>query len=189
MTLIFAMKMVNWFLSEQDLIIFHFRNNLEDLLKDKRPGFYLYVGDWVQDTAPLSLSAKGAWIDILCALWRSQNRGTLTMSHLGWARTIRATVEQTEAVIQELVDMKVCNCVKFDNGDVTLENRRMTREELDRLSTVFRQRRFRGKLEGDVCNATGCDDVTSPSSSSSSFSNKQTTASPLAIPDDFLSHW
>lgn len=72
------------------------------MAKGKAPAFQFYVGDWLQDTRALSLSAKGAWIDILCALWRSSSRGTLTLPLIGWARLIGGTVEQTNEVISEL---------------------------------------------------------------------------------------
>jgi hypothetical protein len=75
----------------------------------KLPSFQFYPGDWVQDTRALSLSAKGAWIDILCALWRSPNRGTLGLPLIGWARLIGATTETTTTALCELIELHTCD--------------------------------------------------------------------------------
>ena len=85
--------------------------------------------DWVINTRPLSLAAKGAWIDLLCIMWNAQNRGVLTMSIEGYARAIGATVEQTGRVIAELIESKVCENVADADGRVTLTSRRMVAEE------------------------------------------------------------
>lgn len=119
----------------------------------KLPYMQFYPADWLQDTLPLSLAAKGAWINILCALWGAQNRGTHTLPLIGWARQIGASVDQTKAVISELVDMSVCDCpshqdvshVTDHNEKITLVNRRMAKEEKARISNNFRQKKYRNK--------------------------------------------
>lgn len=124
------------------------------------------------------MAAKGAWIDLLCAMWRSQTRGMLSLPWQGYARLIGATVDQTKAAIGELIDMGICSlegeeeAVSLDmdvtdgNGNVTIINRRMYREEKERESTRYRVQRHRnGGMKRD-CN----DDVTPLSSSSSSSS-------------------
>jgi hypothetical protein len=73
----------------------------------KMPAFQFYPGGWIQDTRLLSLAAKVAWIDILCALWRSQTRGSLTLPLMGWARLFGCTADQAAAVITGLVDMQI----------------------------------------------------------------------------------
>lgn len=130
---------------------------------EKQPAFQFYPADWLQDTRSLSLSAKGAWIDLLCAMWRAQNRGKLTLPMIGYARLIGATAEQAKAVIDELTDMQVCNIVTERNGNITLINRRMVRENSQRISNALRLQRWRNKQRND--------DVTPASSSSSSSSN------------------
>jgi uncharacterized protein YdaU (DUF1376 family) len=119
----------------------------------KLPYIQFYPADWLQDTMPLSLAAKGAWINILCAQWRSQSRGALTLPLTGWARQIGASVEQTKAAISELVDMHICDCPSHENVSlvtdhnekITLVNRRMVREEKARESNACRQQRHRNK--------------------------------------------
>jgi uncharacterized protein YdaU (DUF1376 family) len=143
----------------------------------KMPAFQFYPGDWIQDTRVLSLAAKGAWIDILCALWRSQTRGSLTLPLMGWARLLGCTADQAAAVITALVDMQICESNLDESlsrgllsGDrkekVRLESRRMLREENDRKNNALYQERHRskGKSKGEVR-----EEVRSLSSSSSSY--------------------
>lgn len=128
----------------------------------KLPYIQFYPADWLQDTMPLSLAAKGAWINILCAQWRSQSRGALTLPLTGWARQIGASVEQTKAAIFELVDMHICDCPSHENVSlvtdhnekITLVNRRMVREEKSRESNACRQQRFRNKKVTQPDNAS-----------------------------------
>ena len=44
----------------------------------KAPAFQFYVGDYLKDTRSLSLSAKGAWGDLLCYMWNAKTRGMLS---------------------------------------------------------------------------------------------------------------
>ena len=122
----------------------------------KMPAFQFYPGDWIQDTRILSLAAKVAWIDILCALWRSQTRGSLTLPLMGWARLLGCTADQAAAVITELVDMRICDSNLDESlsrgllsgdrkAEVRLECRRMTREEKDRKINALCQQRHRSK--------------------------------------------
>ena len=141
----------------------------------KLPAFWFYPGDWIQDTRCLSLAAKGAWIDILCAMWRSPTRGSLSLPIIGWVRLISASVDQTEAIISELVDMQICNTVTDHNKNITLTNRRMVREEKERQQNVDRQKKFREKQQGKTLhneprNGKSNGDVISLLQSSSSMS-------------------
>ena len=154
------------------------------------------------------MAAKGAWIDILCAMWRSQIRGRLSLSWVGYSRLIGATVDQTKAVISELVDLGVCDCEIDDlpvsvlqntpcNGHVTegvtervtLVSRRMVRDEEDRENNrlrVSRHRKKQGKQAGNgECNA-GCNaacngDVTVPLSYSSSSSGNTSVLPSISL--------
>ena len=125
------------------------------MTKGKSPAFQFYPGDWVQDTSMLSMEARGAWIDLLCAMWRSKTRGMLTISLVGYRRLLRTTEERALSVIVELVEMGICDCrvdgqnvtnsadVTNCNGDVTLINRRMYNEEKERNSSRLRVAKHR----------------------------------------------
>ena len=138
----------------------------------KSPSFHFYPGDWIQDTRPLSLAAKGAWIDILCAMWRSQIRGTLSLSWVGYSRLIGATVDQTKAVITELVDLDVCDyeingkepgsitpnqtlsghSAERATEIITLTSRRMVRDDKERKDTRERVSKHRKKSASESGN-------------------------------------
>ena len=117
-----------------------------------------FPGDWVQDTAMLSLAAKGAWIDILSALHRSSTRGEMTLPITGWARLMRCSIDQAKSVIGELVVMRICDSsgedllhVTESNSPVTLASRRLKREESERESTRYRVSKHRElKCNGSV---------------------------------------
>lgn len=65
----------------------------------KKPFFPFFTGDWVQDTRILSLQAKGAWIDLLTAMWHNHERGRLTLTWVGLSRLLGASVDSTKAAL------------------------------------------------------------------------------------------
>ncbi len=168
----------------------------------KAPAFQFYVSDWMIDTRTLSLSAKGAWIDLLCAMWHSQTRGMLSLTWLGYARLLGVTVDQAKAVISELIDMRVCDyeveeegCNGNCNANVTVNVTQKTGQNVTQKMlhvtecngnvTLINRRMFReykesknSKLrvykhrEKRKCNGKSNADVTPLSSSSSSFNKK-----------------
>lgn len=147
----------------------------------KQPAFWFYPGDWVQDTRPLSLAAKGAWIDLLCAMWRAPRRGALALSLTGYARLLGATVEQARLVLDELIALGVCDAdvaalsqVTAPHAPVTLVNRRMQREESQKHSGRLRSRRYRRRLRDGA--------ATVDPSPSLSDSETQKTFSPESEP-------
>ena len=143
----------------------------------KAPAFQFYVGDYIQDTRVLSLSARGAWQDLLCFMWRSPERGKLSYSIEGYSRLFGASIEETKRVINELINNNICDSVTECNGNVTLINRRMVRDEKTRNQTRKRVERFRNADDKRPCN----DNVTPPSSfSSSSSTSKKNKNIPLS---------
>ncbi len=118
----------------------------------KLPWIKFEVLEWMRDTRPLSLASKGAWMDIICALHGSQNRGTLTLPVVGWARLLGASIDQVEAVIAELSNMQTANIAREANGDVTVSCRRMLRDDLTREQTRQRVKNHRDKKRDRDCN-------------------------------------
>lgn len=164
----------------------------------KPPAFQFYVLDWMRDTRILSLAAKGAWIDLLCAMWHSETRGKLSMSIKNYSRLIGATEEKTKAVIQELIDMKICDTITLPlhvmdgnenvqkcNGDVTLINRRMVKEIKERELNRLRVRKFRKNRRNRECNGE-CNGNVTPLSSSSSSLIKKTSQTSLRLGELFF---
>jgi uncharacterized protein YdaU (DUF1376 family) len=109
----------------------------------KLPFIQFFPADYLRDTRALSLAAKGGWTDILCMLHGAQNRGTMTLPMIGWARVMGASVDQAEAVIAELGQMKTAEVERLGNGDVTVTCRRMLRERITREQTRLRVERHR----------------------------------------------
>lgn len=140
----------------------------------KAPAFQFYVGDYIKDTRMLSPAARGIWADCLMFMWHSDERGTVSGTIAQLSRMFSATEAEVHAAVDELKCTKVADVTEC-NGIVTLTNRRMVREERERKSTRCRVKRFRNGDNKRDCN----DDVTGPSSSSSSSSNQK--------PKDFTS--
>jgi len=118
-----------------------------------------YPADWSADTAPLSLAARGAWITIVCAMWRAEERGTLCLTKEGYCRLLGADEEQTIKVIDELVENHICNevlagCdekgVTGRNKNITLVCRRMEREYKLHKNNALRQERYRVTHQGNA---------------------------------------
>lgn len=109
--------------------------------------------DWTRDTRLLTLSAKGAWIDILCALWGSATRGALTLSVSEWARIMGCTKDEAVAVVNELVTLKVmdvcaeppCKLPLLSSlkSAVRISSRRILREEEKKQKNRERVEHFR----------------------------------------------
>jgi uncharacterized protein YdaU (DUF1376 family) len=135
----------------------------------KAPAYQFYPGDYIQDTRTLSLAAKGAWQDLLCFMWRSEEKGKLSYTIEGYSRLFGAPIEETKRVIDELVSLKICDSETECNGNVTLINRRMVRDETTRKQTNNRVKRFRNANEKLPC----YENETPPSSSSSSSSKEK----------------
>jgi hypothetical protein len=136
----------------------------------KAPADQFYFSDHLRDTRSLSLIAKGAWMDCLCDMWFSATRGRISKPIMGYARLFGCTAEQAKSALDEISELGVGNCVMESNGNVTISNRRMVREQKEREYNNYRVKKYRNKnkMEPDPpCNA----DVTEcngPSSSSSS---------------------
>jgi hypothetical protein len=112
-------------------------------MSGKLPWMKFCPGDFVQDTVTLSLPATGAWIKILCAMWRKSERGKLTLSIPEYCRLLGAPEAETVAVINELCKSGVSDTVTDANKNVTLVCRRMNREHKNHLNNALRQQRFR----------------------------------------------
>jgi len=97
--------------------------------------------DWMNDTRELSAEAKGCLIDILCLMWNAQERGRWVGDYNQFARVTGIPWESAPRIIAEL-SAKVLR-VTDRNNLVTLENRRMLREDSHYKNAANRQKRFR----------------------------------------------
>jgi len=143
----------------------------------KNPAFQFYPGDWIQDTRILTPLTRGVWVDMLCFMWRSEDRGRLEMTYQQYARLLSCEQVEIKSAITELSVTKIAD-VTVCNDLVTMINRRMYREERERKLTRSRVAKYREMAEKRKSNAP----VTLPSSSSSSIKNN-TMSSVIEIID------
>lgn len=128
----------------------------------KIPAFQFYPADWLKDPGVQAATSatRGAWINLLCRMWESENRGTIE----GTSDQIRklAGCEPGEwmEIYKELVTLKIANVTEA-NKIITLKNRRMSRDHNRNKLNKMRQERFREKRKSNA-------EITPLSSSSSS---------------------
>ena len=135
----------------------------------------------MKDTRHLTPAAKGAWIDIMVAMWNAQTRGVLTLPMVGYARLIGATADQAVALIDELTDpsSQVCDRENLPDGRIKLTCRRIVRDEEDRAKIRDRVAKHRRNANKAAIQPDGNAVVTplkQPSSSSSSSSSSISTS-------------
>lgn len=104
-----------------------------------------YPADWLRDTRCLSPSARGVWIDLCCFLHDADPRGSATLTLRAWASKLVLSQEAFQQSLTELIEMGVCNSVTLGNGSVTIESRRIQRDQRKRDSNKIRQAKHRDK--------------------------------------------
>jgi hypothetical protein len=141
----------------------------------KLPAFLFYPGDWKKDTqlSKCSLAARGAWIELLCAMHENGRTGIVTGTIEELAQICRCKTEDLKSSLDDLKNSKTAH-VMVRNKNVTVVNRRMRREHIAREKNKLRVQRHREK-----------DDVmpeyaTSSSSSSSSSSKERLVSEDLS---------
>ncbi len=140
----------------------------------KAPAFQFYVGDWRRDTQVqmASMEVRGVWIEMLCCMWDSPERGKLTGTILSLSRMIGCEINILQNAILQIKNLEIGNVtcngdVTNCNTKVTIINRRMYKEAQDRINTRVRVQKHRQiKPENKGSNKK----VTPPSSTSSSTS-------------------
>lgn len=99
----------------------------------KLPYMQFYPGDWLSDPAlrACSMAAKGLWIDLLCLMWESPERGVLRTKSGSKtdpkrvAKMLGLKPFSCQKLITELEENGVLS--RTENGDIF--SRRMVREE------------------------------------------------------------
>jgi hypothetical protein len=163
----------------------------------KLPAIQFYTSDWLLDHAVqrLTSSGRGIWINLLCHMSENSKRGYITGSVDQLARWGGVSIEEFMAFIDclstplspSIKPLSLCELIEHSNGDITLINRRMVRDEKARRNNAKRQRDFRSRHKESVTVTAGVTAMLYPSSSSSSSSIKDTTRS--ADNDGFAEFW
>jgi hypothetical protein len=149
----------------------------------KRPAMLFYPGDWLKDPAVrcLSLTSRAIWFDLLCFMFEAEERGSITATPKELARLVGATASQFRTFLIEARKTRLCD---FDqqgvtephaqpNGNLTLTNRRMVRDEKARLDNADRQRRFYDRHKPNADLTADLTEASQTSSSSSSISSSK----------------
>ena len=166
----------------------------------KAPAFQFYVKDWLSDSQLVmaSKASKGIWVDCLCYMWGAPIRGKLTGTPDQLARLLSCSHTEIELFLNEIHDLGFADIendasVTFPllvtecHKKITLCNRRMYREYIDKENNRLRQERHRNKQKG---NKKITPPSPSPSPSPSSITTKE-SAPPPTLPqyDDSSNHW
>lgn len=149
----------------------------------KLPWMKFFPADFLLDTQLLPLSIRGAWIDILCFLWRADPRGRLSYPLKTWALLLRCSEEECRDACNALHTHHICTVIFESNGDVTLASRRIERDEKVRAQTAKRVSRHRSNV---ACNADGNGPVTGRSQKQKleAEARKKKKSMPLRADDD-----
>jgi hypothetical protein len=127
------------------------------------PWMKLWIEDLDRDCSALSLQARGAWVWILFDL--RNHGGSRSLSLAQWASVVRASEEQTAAVLDELIEQKICDSsvtealpkrylVTPGNKNITdlitITSRRILRETKIKDANSLRQARFKEKRKSNA---------------------------------------
>ena len=94
----------------------------------KQPYLQLYTGDWLKDpcVSRCSPTARGIWLDLLCAIHELRNSGKITGTPIELARICRCTADEFVDAANELRATKTA-VVTVRGNRYTIVNRRMKR--------------------------------------------------------------
>jgi hypothetical protein len=120
---------------------------------DKLPAFQFYPGDWRRDPGVQALdhAAKGVWIDLLCMMHDSPERGRLVFP-TGLAMpdaAIARNLGMPEAEWKQIRSTLISYGVASEDEGGALFNRRMVREEALRQKKIEAGRKG-GERSGEV---------------------------------------
>lgn len=115
----------------------------------KFPFIQCFTGDWLKDPAVsmLSPAARGIWWDFICVMHESDRSGMVTGSRPMLARLVRCSTDELGGALNEIAICKTGDVSEDVNGIVTVVNRRMRREYLEREMAAKRQERHRAKAD------------------------------------------
>lgn len=113
----------------------------------KQPWLKLWTADTLAALATFTPAARGAWLSIVCVLSDSPTRGIRILPLVKWARSIGATVDQTQSILKELQAEQAFDFADCDDG-LQITSRRMVRESQGLKTNAERQARFRAARNG-----------------------------------------
>jgi hypothetical protein len=153
------------------------------------------TGDWLKDPR-LSMclpATRGIWIDAIAAMHECGRSGALSGSPEQLSRVLRCTESALMAAIDDLQATGAAD-VTSRNGIITLNNRRMQREDKERQGNRLRQDRYRKKKDDNGDNNADItplydSDSSSPLSEKKKGSGGKEKPPPAPSTDLFHSFW
>ncbi len=109
----------------------------------KLPYIQFYPADWTADTRIMSLSARGAWLELIIAMHVRGRVDSVSGSPERLAGLIGCSQEEFLAVLKELKENDIADIADDCNGNVTVTCRRFKNENSEREKTNNRVRKFR----------------------------------------------
>ena len=107
--------------------------------QDGRPSMQFYTADWLEEPGLklCSLAAKGLWIDLLCYMWKMEERGKLRINgvNLG-SKEVSTLLGKDEAEVKQTLSELKQYGVSETTDDGCIYNRRMVEDEKQRQSKV-----------------------------------------------------
>lgn len=97
--------------------------------------------DYLYDTRILTPEERSLWMDLLCFMWNSTERGKIEATRQNVAQMAGLEWLRFNILIDSIKDKKVAE-VTDGNEKVTIISRRMLREENERESSRIRKRRY-----------------------------------------------
>lgn len=113
----------------------------------KLPYMQFYPADYLRDTRCLSMASRGAWIDILCALWNAPKRGMKTLTLEGWAGELGKPSLEVSLYLTDLKGHGIAKILYKKDGKICIVSRRMVRDERVRKCAANRQQKQRKEAE------------------------------------------
>ena len=164
----------------------------------KLPSFQFYPGDWLKDPnlRRCSHAAKGVWMDLLCLMFESEERGVLITSSRAWSDDeVALAVGGDRAVVLSCVQELMLKGVLLRREDGSLYSRRLVRDEHKRVlckeagkkggNPNLTRPTLKGHPKGGFKGASKPNPTPSSSSSSSDEDiNKEKEPPPTARPSD-----
>lgn len=159
-------------------------------MNKKLPAFQFYPGDWMKDTnlRRCTHAAKGLWVDLLCLMFESEDRGVLISSRRAWSdEEIALAVGGDNATVLACLQELISKGVALRRKDGALYSKRMIRDEKTRVQNIENGKKGGNKnLMKTVKEADNppVKPKTTPSSSSSTSSSlEEINKEPASSPD------
>lgn len=123
----------------------------------KLPYMQFYPADYQADVRRLTMATQGAWMQIICVLWRAPKRGRLTLSLEEWGRELGCPASEFSLYLEELVHHNVGKISRecIENVEqITISSKRIMREKMKQSLALKRKQKQRDKSMSRTCHAS-----------------------------------